>query len=461
MKERKDMLSKLKPTVPAIALSLFFGASILAGSQVDPLYLQLLKDGESSFQAKDYRGAVKELELAAFGLYRDKKLAAKAYSLLALSYYYLKDLSGSQNHLTTAANLIGPEGLAGLDFSPEAEADLTKLLVEFKMAAPSKAEAAKPSGKQPQTSTSLSKTIETKKEEMKPETEHPAEKKVPPAKTEEPKKEDAQSIEVLKAGVKNPEEELQERIRLNPDDTASYYELFELYKKDNRRAAARTTLLSLVEENFAEFTAFYELGKIAYEEKKYAEAWSRFNEVLKLAKLIQVGDEILDASRAYLILCSFLLGDETQARNLAQESADIFHPDKMSSLPLDENDKKMLQRILSRMRQDVLQEGGVLSDILIRPGSDSLEVDILFSPYIAHRVFEIPEENKVVIDIPGMAVNNADRSQAVNSFGVKAIRTAMFTEETARVVLDLEGPFPSYQVKRTDFGLRVTIRKNP
>jgi hypothetical protein len=60
-----------------------------------------------------------------------------------------------------------------------------------------------------------------------------------------------------------------------------------------------------------------------------------------------------------------------------------------------------------------------------------------------------------------MAVNNADRSQAVNSFGVKAIRTAMFTEETARVVLDLEGPFPSYQVKRTDFGLRVTIRKNP
>lgn len=67
------------------------------------------KKGEKSFLAGNYKVAVKELQIAAFGLLGEKKLRAKAYVYLSLSYYYLKDIDESEKYLKEAAELISEQ----------------------------------------------------------------------------------------------------------------------------------------------------------------------------------------------------------------------------------------------------------------------------------------------------------------------------------------------------------------
>ena len=100
--------------------------------ETDAFYKNLFEKGEKSFLAKNYKEAVKELEVAVFGLYKEKELRGKAYVYLSLSYYYLKDRKKSEKYLREAFELLGDEGIKSLKLDKSVHSDLEKLIKYFK-----------------------------------------------------------------------------------------------------------------------------------------------------------------------------------------------------------------------------------------------------------------------------------------------------------------------------------------
>jgi outer membrane protein assembly factor BamD (BamD/ComL family) len=112
---------------------ILLGYSDLRCQETDAFYKNLFKKGEKSFLAKKYKDAVKEFEVAVFGLYKEKELRGKAYVYLSLSHYYLKDIKKSEKYLTEAFELLGDEGIKNLELDKPARSDLEKLIKYFKL----------------------------------------------------------------------------------------------------------------------------------------------------------------------------------------------------------------------------------------------------------------------------------------------------------------------------------------
>lgn len=117
---------------------MLFGNPDLTCQETDAFYKNLFKKGEKSFLAKKYKEAVKELEIAVFGLYKEKELRGKAYVYLSLSHYYLKDRKKCEKYLRDAFDLLGDEGIKKLELDKFARSDLEKLIKFFKLRDPEK-----------------------------------------------------------------------------------------------------------------------------------------------------------------------------------------------------------------------------------------------------------------------------------------------------------------------------------
>jgi len=96
-------------------------------------YEKLLLSGEEAFFSGEYNKAIKELEIAAFGLFQRKSSAAKAYVLISLSYYHLDDRDSAGGFLKEAARLLIEKELKELELSisDSDRAVLEKLIQEF------------------------------------------------------------------------------------------------------------------------------------------------------------------------------------------------------------------------------------------------------------------------------------------------------------------------------------------
>ena len=102
----------------ALAALLPLAADLAAAQAIDPFYLRMFEAGEAAFVAGDHGKAVKDLEVAVFGLSADRVRSAKACVYLALSHSALKNADKSSQFLRRAAGLIGTNdpasmGLAG------------------------------------------------------------------------------------------------------------------------------------------------------------------------------------------------------------------------------------------------------------------------------------------------------------------------------------------------------------
>jgi tetratricopeptide (TPR) repeat protein len=239
---------------------LLFASSLLYSQQIDPFYLKLLKDGENSFQARNYKEAIKELEIAAFGLHKEKKLAGKAYAYLSLSQYYLKDKEKCEQYLKSAFELLGENGIEGLELDEATRGDLKKLLDFYKLGMNKEAEPAKP-------------------------------KSTPP--------EEKASSASLK--------ELEKRIKAEPNNVSLSYKLYELYKQRYNLQAAKKVLQALVKKNPNEDQAFYLLAKIDFSQKNYKAALEGFRRALKPSDERQISRELNLKSTIFVILCLYHL----------------------------------------------------------------------------------------------------------------------------------------------------------
>jgi len=98
-----------------------------------------------------------------------------------------------------------------------------------------------------------------------------------------------------------------------------------------------------------------------------------------------------------------------------------------------------------------------LEDIVLSGAQSFFKVEILFIPYTSHRVFELSNPNRIVVDLYNIDNIDASRYFDVNEFGVKAIRAGMVKTDVARVVFDVEEEMPFYEVERIHGGLKIKV----
>ena len=133
MSERPER-ERFAPLFLAFMLLFIFGNGLAAPQGLDPFYLKMFEDGEAAFAAGDHAKAVKDLEVAVFGLAADRARAAKACAYLALSHNALRNADRSRTYLRRAAGLIGKDDPRSLGLDPATAGAFEKLLDKLPVA---------------------------------------------------------------------------------------------------------------------------------------------------------------------------------------------------------------------------------------------------------------------------------------------------------------------------------------
>ena len=293
------------------------------GPAIEPFYLRLLKSGENSYLAGNFREAIKDLKIAVFGLYPDRTLLARGQAYLGLGLAKIGEKEAGRESIEKAlGNVGGPEKFESLGLQGTAQNDLVALLRQWKMST-SPASGAPPAA---------------------PKVQEPVRKTdvVPEAKLSTGKT----AADYAAAAAPNRMGELEEAVRLNPRDAAAYFELADLQLKSGKSAAAKTTLTNLLKESPAEIEAHLALGRILYGEKSYKEADARLEKFLDLARATGLGGGKAAEARALRLLSAYHRDDSRKLRNLLPGYRDSFGAETIDSLPLFPEDKVILRTIL-------------------------------------------------------------------------------------------------------------------
>lgn len=257
--------------VLCIVLVLAGGAApFLTGQGIDPFYLNLLQDGERSFLARDYARAVRDLEVAVFGLSADKSLSGKAYIYLSLACFSLRDMEKSRGFLTKAIDILGEKDIAALVLDPPVKSGLEKALEYFHL------------------------SISGEKTERDVPLLQGAGKGRPAARPFLP--DDAAKLKETEA-----------RLRTEPDNISLYYELDRLYAQKKDWKAARRNLRSLLLKHPGESQALFCLGRLEFTAEEYRQALQHFRLFLKPSSGTRAPDAMGIKADIYAVLCLFQL----------------------------------------------------------------------------------------------------------------------------------------------------------
>jgi tetratricopeptide (TPR) repeat protein len=321
MKIRRKHFLKTSACIQATIISalLLLTGAIVYGQEIDPFYLNLLEKGEKSLLEGNYSKAIEELEIAVFGLSKEKRLEAKAYVYISLSYYYLNNLEQSKVYLKEAQKLVEANELQDLDLHESVWTDLESLVNSFRA------------------ETAQERQLENIREKY-----------------------EAEDLSLGVAGEEKASSSLERDLRItrklekdiedDPRNTSLYYDLYLLYKNSNNILYAKRTLEDLIKNNPSEIQGHYLLGKLEFKEKDYEEAEKIFEKILSLFERTQADENIISEIKAYLILASYLRGKENKAQELVSSWMSDFTEEKISSFSIDIEDKEKLQRIVNAVK---------------------------------------------------------------------------------------------------------------
>ncbi len=245
-----------------------------------------------------------------------------------------------------------------------------------------------------------------------------------------------------------------------PKEVASAYGVYDQYLQNDDRAAARRTLQSILRKYPQERRAHFLLAKMDYQDKKYKEANAGFRSLLEDAEPLGVRDDTLTEAAAYLILGVEKERGLDAARAAAAAYQDLLRGPALDSLSLEGSDKQRVRDLLES-RADSAVPARILSAVLIKKSEDSLRVEILYSPPTTYRTFVLRAERKIILDLFNVSEVRSDRIIPVNSLGLQSVRTGMFENHTARIVLDASEEIPAYDLQQTAAGLVIIIGKAP
>ncbi len=272
----------------------------LRAQQVDSFYMDLLKRGEQSYLDNNYEEAIKQFEVAAFGLHNTKDLLAIANLYLCLSHYALNDLEKCEKYLAETETLIEEAGLDSVAIHEKAREDLEEIMFHIR----------------------------------------PEEPENPELK--------GKSQEELEQEIK----ELDEHIKAEPTNTELYVNLYKHYLEVKNYKEARKTIEKLVRQKPNEIMGYYLIGVAHYIEGKYDDAADDFNRFFQHSNRVQVEDELLINARAYLILSYYKDGEKEKSLEIMGGSVEVFAIRLIKGLPLDRNDKVLLWNIRETFKEN-------------------------------------------------------------------------------------------------------------
>jgi tetratricopeptide (TPR) repeat protein len=269
--------SSIRARILCVLLPLFLAPAIIrpviASSpiqSVDPFYGKLFVDGETAYLARDYAGAIKTLEVAAFGLSSDKVRAAKAHIYLSLSYYSLKDAEKSRKAAERAVGLIGEGDPKSLNLADSALNAFLKLIDGFKI--------------RPGSEDKLSEKPGVVWQQSAPEPERP----VAPAKP---------AIDPSRV------KELEARHRSVPDDFMVRYELAAAYTGQGLYKKALRIMEDLLRERPGDVKAIYHISRTNFFQGNYRKSIDGFHTVMSPASESQITKDMGLRATVYIALC--------------------------------------------------------------------------------------------------------------------------------------------------------------
>ncbi len=393
-------------------VAVFLGAAVLSFAlQVDPFYQQSLAEGERLLEAGNYADAALALEVAVFGLRGDRPQQIKALGYFVLAAYKAGQAEKSRDGARRFLRLVGEDPLETLPLKEEWREELLKLISYFH------------------------KSPDTK----------------PPARTEKPPpaKEEKTPLE------ERPPDQTPSPSRA--DLAARSYGLFDQYLQQNQTAAARRVLESLLRQEPSEVRAVHLLGKLDFREEKFKSARSRFEKVVDEETRLGDRDGLLTEATAYLVLCAYHLEGGRAARVLSHSLRSRLEGEAFDRLGLEGVEMQLIRDFL-RGSPEAEPEKRTLETVTVQDTVEGLRLEVVCSPPTTYRTFALRGDKKIVLDLYNVDLIAAARSLPVKKRGVKTIRTGLFQKNTARLVLDLEGEIPSYEVRETETGLVVLVR---
>jgi hypothetical protein len=197
-----------------------------------------------------------------------------------------------------------------------------------------------------------------------------------------------------------------------------------------------------------------------YQDKKYKEAGQGFLAVLKASATGENMEGYKAEAAAYMILCTETLQGREAALSLAQTHRDLLGGSVLDNLSLDGSDKQKVRDLLESPT-DAAAGVRILSEIQVNKSEDSLRIEIFCSPPTTYRTFVLQNERKIILDLFNVSEVRSDRIITVNSLGLQSIRSGMFEDKTARIVLDARGEIPPYDIQPTASGLVIVISRLP
>lgn len=291
--------SKINKRVIVVVLTIFVLTALSEAQEDDPFYINLLNKGEISVLAGDYKQAVKDLEIACFGIKKNKKLKAKTCVYLGLCYIYLQDKIQGNKYFKKAEELLDPDGLNALDINEEVKHDLRRLSKAF-----SSDKEAQPIGSQillPVPSERIPENESLNKEQLEQGIDRDPQKNIP-----------------------------------------VYYELYSLYRVENNFQEAKKTIEKLIENNPKEVFGYYLLGTILYQEREFDKAKVNFEEFFRLSANLDIKHETLTEAISFLILSLYYCGERDRAAQLIVASKGILSKESILKIQLSDKDKIIL-----------------------------------------------------------------------------------------------------------------------
>jgi tetratricopeptide (TPR) repeat protein len=243
-------------------------------------------------------------------------------------------------------------------------------------------------------------------------------------------------------------------------EVALAYGVYDQYLQAKDRASARRTLQSLLKKFPQEVRAQFLLARMDYQDKQYKEAGKAFSTLLEVSLSGENREGYKAEAAAYLVLCTETLQGRQTAMSLAQAHRDLLGGAVLDNLSLDGSDKQKVRDLLEG-GTDAAAGARILREIRVHKTDDSLRVEILYSPPTTYRTFVLQNERKIILDLFNVSEVRSDRIIPVNSLGLQSIRSGMFEEKTARIVLDARGEIPPYDIQTTSSGLVIIVGQAP
>lgn len=93
----------------------------------DPFYYELLKEGKIAFNIGNYKKAIDDLKIAAFGFIDNRARLAECYVYITICFYNLKDFESARSYNNEVKSLGGSEVLKEANLPEEVEAKFLEI----------------------------------------------------------------------------------------------------------------------------------------------------------------------------------------------------------------------------------------------------------------------------------------------------------------------------------------------